>query len=79
MDRVVKGELEDTKDPALFELVVNLSSRSPLVGIDFLSTAARFDNDRTTFNLFGICLVVTDSLPTSVDQVDHHREDDDAA
>ncbi len=79
IDRMVNGELEDTKDPALFELVIELNSQSPLVGIDLVSTAASFGNDQTTFNLFSICLVVTDSVPASVDQVNSDSQDDDVA
>ncbi len=57
IDRFVKGALKTTRDPALFDVVVDLNNQSPLVSIDFISPSAEFDSERTTFNLFGICVV----------------------
>ena len=57
MDRIVKGEFQETNDPALFEIAVDVDNSSPIVAIELAPSPAGFDSDRTTFNLFGICLV----------------------
>ena len=54
MDRLKGDKFDDANDPALFEFALSPSRPQAVVGLRLSPQDSRFDNDRTTINVFAV-------------------------